>query len=824
MKVSHDWLRAFVPHGRSAAEIGRLLSTHVATLEGIEALRTDLAPFVVGQVVHTEKIPETRLSFNRVDDGSGTLLEVVCGAPNVELGAKYPLARVGTVIPGKGGTVIERRKIRGFTSAGMLCSAAELGLGADADGILALDTDARPGTPILDVLPTGDARLELDVLANRPDLLSHLGVAREAAAITNVALELPPELRDLPATPAPVRGAREASAGGATVRIDDAEGCRRFTAAVIRGVTVGPSPEWLVQRLAGVGARSINNVVDVTNYLLHGLGQPAHAYDSARVAGGTLVARRARADEALTTLDGHARTLDAETLVIADAERAQGIAGVMGARDSEVTDATVDVLLEVALFDPRRVRVSRRKAGLSTDASYRFERGVDAGATLERLAQAAALIAHVAGGHVEAILDVGERPAPPAPVRLRASRVTRLLGAPVPDADVERLLGAIGFALAREDGADGTAWSVTPPSWRQDVTREVDLIEDVARLVGFDALPDELRPFRPGAVPDDPVHLTTRRVRDALVALGLLETKPLPFVRGDDATHVRVGNPLAEDEPHLRTRVLESLAARAEYNLSRMQGNVRLFEAGGVFAPGPDGHPVERWHVGALVMGERRPAHFTEPRPPAYDAWDAKSIAEAIAGAAFPAVSSAVAADPNDAGRLWRIEAGGRVVGEVRRLSLDAPPWASAAFGVEVTLAVVDAAPVATRGARASEPPAAAPAAPHRKARPLPSTPAVEFDLALVVPDAVPAGEVERVLRGAGGELLERVTLFDEFRGGDPSTGSGQGVPVGSRSLAWRLVLRDPSRTLREKEVDGRRQKLLKALESELGVRQRAAG
>ena len=813
MIVSHDWLRAFVPHGRTAADIGQLLSTHVATLEGMEALRTDLAPFVVGQVVHSERIPETRLSFNRVDDGSGQLLEVVCGAPNVELGAKYPLARVGTVVPGKGGMTIERRKIRGFTSAGMLCSAAELGLGEDHDGILTLDTDAAPGTPLLQVLPTGDVRLELDVLANRADLLSQVGVAREAAALTGVPMEAPPELRDLVIVPPETRHEREVVAGGVTVRVEDASDCPRYAAALIRGVRVGPSPEWLVQRLAGVGARSINNVVDVTNYTLHGLGQPVHAFDLGTLAGSTIVVRRARAGERLVTLDGQTRTLDPESLVIADAERAHAIAGVMGGRDSEVTEATVDVLLEVAVFDPRRVRVSRRRAGVSTDASYRFERGIDRGATLRRLAEAAGLILSVAGGRVETVLDVGSEPAPATPVPLRAQRIARVLGADVPVADVERLLGAIGFGLTREAGGD-VVWTVTPPSWRQDVTREVDLIEEVARLIGFDALPNELRPFRPGTVPDHPLQLTTRRVRDVLVASGLLEAKPLPFVRGDDATHVRVANPLGEDEPHLRTRVLDSLARRAEYNLSRMQGNVRLFEAGGVFAPGADGRPVERWHVGALVMGERRPPHFTEPRPPAYDAWDARALAESAAAALYPRAGIELRPAPDESGRLWTVVADDLQVGEVRRVRLDAPPWASPAFGVELEAAVIDSTPVAPAGQRARDESTPRPSVTHLRARALPSTPAVELDLALLVPDAVPAADVERVIRSAAGELLERVTVFDEFRGGD--------VAAGARSLAWRLVLRDPTRTLRDKEVDGRRQKLLKALDAALGVRPRA--
>jgi phenylalanyl-tRNA synthetase beta chain len=624
---------------------------------------------------------------------------------------------------------------------------------------------------------------------------------------------VPPELRDLPPVPAATRGEREASADGVTVRVENEGDCPRYAAAIIRGVRVGASPEWLVQRLAGVGARSINNVVDVTNYMLHGLGQPVHAFDLQKLAARTIVVRRARSGELLTTLDGHGRTLDPESLVIADAARAQAIAGVMGGRDSEVTESTVDIVLEVAVFDPRRVRVSRRRAGVSSDASYRFERGIDRGATLQRLAQGAGLIVAVAGGRVETVIDVGVEPPPAAPVRLRAQRIARVLGADVAAVDVERLLGAIGFRLARESG-DELAWSVTPPSWRQDVTREVDLIEDVARLVGFDALPNELRPFRPGSVPDDPLQLTTRRVRDVLVAAGLLEAKPLPFVRGDDATHVRVANPLGEDEPHLRTRVLESLTARAEYNLSRMQGNVRLFEAGGVFAPGANGRPVERWHIGALIMGERRPPHFTEPRPPAFDAWDARALAESAAATIYPGTTIALRPAPDESGRLWKVVAGEREVGEVRRLTLDAPPWASPAFGIELEVALVDSTPVAPAGQRAVGAASTPPAASHLRVRPLPSTPAVELDLALLVPDAVPAADVERVIRAATGELLERVSVFDEFRGGE--------VPAGARSLAWRLVLRDPARTLRDKEVDGRRQKLLKALDAELGVRPRA--
>ena len=825
MNISHDWLARFVPHGRSAEEIRDLLTAHVATVEGFERLRADLAPFVVGRVVESERIPDTKLSFNKVDDGSGTLLEVVCGAPNVTAGASYPFARTGTVMPA--GLLIEKRKIRGFTSNGMLCSAKELGLGEDHDGILTLETDAAPGTPLLSVLPLGDVRLVVDVLPNRPDLLSHLGIAREVAALTGVKLQPPTELADLPKVPAPAAtGATEASAGGLSVRIEDAEGCPRYTAAVITNVTVCPSPDWLRASVEAIGGRSINNVVDATNYLLHGFGQPMHAFDRAKLAGQGIVVRRARAGETLVTLDGVTRKLDPEMLVIADTERATALAGVMGGRDSEVTDATTEIVLEVASFDARRVRTTRRASGISSDASYRFERGIDDAEVPDMLALGAALLAHVSGGHVDTLLHVGAAPDARAAVDVRPARVARLLGDAVPAAEITRLLKAIGFTV-REAG--GTL-HVTPPSWRHDVSREVDLIEEVARLRGFDLLPDALQGARPGTVPDHPLFTASRRVRDALVAAGLFEVRPLPFTAGEpDRTYVRVANPLAEDEPYLRDSVLDTLARRAEYNLNRMQGNVRIFEVGTAFAAQGRNLPHEEIRAALLVMGARRPAHFTDPQPPAFDAWDAKALAGVVARAAYPgadvvlagadaATTEAVdAAHSSDKAALWRITVDGTVRGSVRRVSLDAPVWADTAFGVELTLGVMPNAVVAPPGAHAQgdvEADDGSDRAPLRF-RALPTTPAAEFDLALLVPETMPAAQVEGVLRGTAGELLERCVLFDEFR--------GTGVPEGMRSLAWRLTFRHPERTLRDKEIDGRRSQLLKTLEKELGVRPRTA-
>ena len=857
MNISHSWLRQFVPTDLTPRQLRDLITARVATVDAVESLRADLAPFVVARVVETAKHPDSdKLSVNKVDAGTGELLDVVCGAPNVQAGKCYPFAKTGTVMPG--GLKIERRKIRGAVSNGMLCSARELGLGENHEGILELDVDVPPGTPFLQAMEVGDTRLVIDVLPNRPDLLSHLGVAREVAAATGVALDplagRGPELTaeasaqlqlaaeqgpgavqalverwgDAGApTTRPIATARAGSSltqgetGGIRVDIQDPEGCPRYLGAVIRGLTVGPSPDWLREAVEAVGGRSINNVVDVTNYMLHGFGQPMHAFDAAKLAGPAVVIRRARDRERLTTLDGQERALEAGMLVIADAERAAAVAGVMGGRDSEVGDATTDIFLEVAAFEPRTVRQTRRRLGLSSDASYRFERGTDVESADVWLAHAVHLILEVAGGTLDgAPVDLYPRPVTRAPIALRVARVARVLGERVPRAEIAALLSSIGFAVGPRPGTEmlhgDEELEVVVPSWRRDVTAEIDLIEEVARLRGYDSFPTEIRPYRPGTVPDAPLHLMARRLREVLAGAGLLEARPIPFVAATVPDGlVRVQNPLAENEPFLRGSLLDSLARRAEYNLSHMVGNVRLFEVGAVFRARDGRLPHEEMRVAALVMGDRRPVHFTEPKPPRYDAWDAKALGELMAETAYPGQRVELRPAGEGEGTLWSIHAGDRPVGRVAQLALDAREWAPPAFGVEITVAVVESADVAppgkaAHGARA----AAAERAVLPKYAPLPVTPAAEFDLALLVPEEMPAAKVEETIRVASGELLERVVLFDEFK--------GQGVPTGHRSLAWRLTFRHPERTLRDKEVEGRRAQLLRTLENQLGVRQRS--
>jgi len=697
-------------------------------------------------------------------------------------------------------------------SNGMLCSARELRLSDDHEGILELETSAAPGTPLLDAIPLGDTRLVIDVTPNRPDLLSHAGLARELAAAVGAQMRLPPVPGSTSSKVAPaVRADSEMQVGGVRVRLEDPEGCPRYMGVVMRDIAVGPSPAWLAERIVAVGGRSINNVVDATNYVLHELGQPVHAFDVAKLGGSEIVVRRARAGENIVTLDGVARTLDANTTVIADDDRAQAVAGVMGGAESEVTAETTAIFIEVAHFDPVGVRRARRALGLSTDASYRFERHVDIELPPRALARVVEIVAAVAGGRVDgAPGDLYPTPHVPRTVSLRPARVATVLGEAMPQNEIVRLLTPLGFEV---DARAGTL-RVTVPSWRPDVVREVDLVEEVARRRGYDTFSSELRPFRPGTVPESSLEAVSRRVRDALVARGLLEARPLPFVKGADIGFVRVANPLSENEAHLRRDLLDTLARRAEYNLARMQRDVRLFEIGSVFLPSADTLPLEELRAALVVMGHRRPAHWTETRPPDFDEWDAKGLAEALASAAYPAAEIALESDA-DPDWLWSISTDGTRRGGVRRVALDAPVWAAPAFGVELTLLTVPSDFIAQPGSARYDAMPAESKPHHVQYRALPATPAAEFDLALIVPNDMPAARVEDVIRAASGELLEQVTLFDEYR--------GDAVPNGFRSLAWRLTFRHPERTLRDKEVAGRREKLLRTLEGELGVRQRTS-
>jgi len=800
MNVSYRWLKAMVPGLElTPDEVARHLALRGCPVEGMESPGAELGDVVVGKVLTAGRHPNAdRLSLCTVDGGAG-VVSVVCGAPNVKAGSWYPFAPAGSSLPG--GVQIKKSKIRGEVSEGMLCSPDELGLGREHDGILEIFGDFTPGQSFVEAMGLDDVTLEVEVTSNRGDLLSHVGIARELAAEGSGTVRL----ADVPGaahrSTDVSRAPDEVAAGGVRIAVRDPDLCLRYMGAVIRGVKVGPSPAWLQERLRGAGARPINNVVDATNYVMLELGQPLHAFDLARLGGSAIVVRRAGPDEKrFVTLDDEERTLTPDMLMICDAERPVAIAGVMGGQDSEVGADTLDVLLECALFDPKSVRATRRALNMSTDASYRFERGVDPEGLPGALARCVDVILATAGGAPDAtLLDVCPRPFHAAVVSLRLSRVERLLGVALDGATVRSYLEPLGFTVQSE--RDGVLEVRVPGFRSHDVTREVDLIEEVARTHGYDAFPEELGAYRPGTVPDHPLFRLEDELRRHLVEQGFFEAQTPAFVPEGEG-EVQVANPLNTREPFMRRVLLPSLLRRVEHNFARGLRDVRLFEIGTSFRKDPAGGlPAEETHLVAAFTGRREPPHWSTPET-TFTVWDLKGLLEDVAGRAFRAgvrlVPAEADAEPFAGGASFvLVDAGGAEVGRGGRVldaRVDAPVWADEVWALEMTL------------------PAPAPA-PVPVFRPLPQYPGVERDLALVVPDTAAASAVEAVIRGRGGELLEDVALFDHYR--------GQGVAAGARSLAFRLRFRAPDRTLKDKEVDRAVQGIVERLKEELGVEPR---
>jgi phenylalanyl-tRNA synthetase beta chain len=788
MNISRRWLEEFLRRPLDVQDVAERLARLGAPVDAIEPVHAGLSEIVVALVEAVGPHPDAdRLRLCLVNDGSAERKHVVCGAPNVTAGHRYPFIRVGSTLPG--GLKIEKRKIRGQVSEGMLCSARELELGQEHGGILELTVDATPGTPLLDVLPLADDRFVVDVTPNRPDLLGHKGVARELAASLGVPFRLP-ELpgSDLIGLPPNRRAAEPTTRGGVRVSIEDPDGCARFHGAVVRGVKIGPSPEWLRRRLESVGARSINNVVDATNYVMLEHAQPTHAYDLNKLRGPAVVARRARDGERLTTLDGVDRALDSSMTIIADADGPIGIAGVMGGAASEVDANTTDLFLECAWFQPAQVRRARRALGLSTDASYRFERGVDLWGAPEAFQRLVSLVVAVAGGSVDGEpVDLWPRVSHPPRIFLRLDRVAQVLGQSLDQRTVERLLVAIGATCVAKPEERRIAVDV--PGWRPDLVEEIDLIEEVARLHGYGAFPAELRAFRTGAKADAPEIAIMERLRRAMADQGLHEVITLALVAPDERNGVSLLNPLSAEESRLRGAILPSLRRQAERNWAAQVRDIRLFEVGTVFAPGTGAsRPTERMHLAAVLSGGREPGHWSGAAPDV-DRWDLKGLFEAAVRAAQP---NATIRPGDDSWEATDIQ--GEPCGWARPLEADAPPWAAPLYGMEV---VVDTT------------------APRRRPAfvPLPATPASDRDVTLLVPDGVSSASIISAFAQSGVAMLESVTIVNEYR--------GPRVAAGTRSLTARLRFRAPDRTLESAEVDRAEARLLNALERATGVRRR---
>lgn len=793
MKASRRWLEAFLRQPLDADDVARRLAMLGAPVDAIEPLHADLGDILVARVEEVVPHPNAdRLRVCTVNDGTPDRKTVVCGAPNVTAGRSYPFAPIGAMVPhGKDGTPfrIERAKLRGVASEGMLCSARELGLGQDHAGLWELDTEAVPGTSLEAAMGLRDDCLLLDVTPNRPDLLGHKGIARELSVSYGVPFRLPP----LPggtgvAMPPPRRAADRGELGSVRLAIEDTEGCQRLLAALVFGVTVGPSPRWLRQRLETLGLRSINNVVDATNYVMMELNQPMHAYDVTTLGGGSVLVRRARVGERLQTLDGEERTAPEGALLIADLNAPIALAGIMGGAHTEVSATTRDILLECAWFEPRRIRRTRQALGLSTEASYRFERGVDRWGGPAALRRCIEVILATAGGAlVGSPLDLFPEPTHPPRIFLRLARIAQVLGQELPMHLVERYLVGIGATVVAKP-EDGRI-AVDVPGWRPDLLEEIDLIEEVARLHGYDNFPTDVRPIRIGRLPDAPAWRMAARVRDAMVGLGLLEAQSLPLVPEDGAHAVQVKNPLSQGESFLRRRLVPGLARHVLRNWSERTRDVRLFEIGTVFeAAAPGERPVERQHLGIIVTGASAPAHWTDAAPTDVGLWDAKGLLEAAVAVATPGAT--IAAD----GEGWVVRtADGRAVGGAGPVEMDGPPWAGAVFAVELEL-------------MEQEPPLAPFRAP-------PAYPPSERDLALVLGPGQAAEAVEAILRREGAPLLEAVAVLSDYR--------GQELPAGHRSVAFRLTFRAADRTLRDAEVEDAVSAMVAALARELDVRRR---
>ncbi len=794
MKVSLNWLRELVELPPTVPELVDLLTMAGVEVEGIETTGCSIANIVVGEILESAQHPNAdRLSVCKVNDGTSAPRQIVCGAKNFRVGDKVPLALPGAQFSAD--FVIKVGKLRGVESQGMMCSAEELELPASLgargaeDGLLILSETAKPGTPFSEVFRS-DTVLDLEVTPNRPDLLSHAGIAVEIATLTGKKITKP-------AGPAEPKFAGDAP----KVEVETSSPCC-YTARRISGVKVGPSPEWLKAKLEGIGLRAINNVVDVTNFVMMASGQPLHAFDAAKVRG-TLRVRNAKDGEQFLALDGKTYTLAAGDLVIADDDRALAIAGVMGGEESGVTESTTEILLEVATFEPASIRRTSRRLGLSSDSSYRFERGVWLGGVEAASLCAANYIADVAGASL--VSPAGEagqpevlaqRNAPRAVIPLRPARVAALLGTQVPQEHVDQILGGFGCEKA------GDGWR--PPGYRSDLVREVDLIEEIARVIGMDAIPARTQARFSAASGVDRNYDRAMALRRAFVAQGFHEARSITLVPAeplglkatltDAASLLRVKNPMIDDQVVLRPGLLHGLLTAVRDNLRAGAKSVRLFEIGRVFNTQ---RPEEFSHAAIVLAGPLGERNWRAAEARNAELFDLKAVVTAALSDAVtleqsenPALALSLIVKANGkpvgfAGQLWPAEA--------RALDSAAP----------VLFAEVDLAALWKAAALDTA----------RKYQEIPRFPATSRDIAMLAPLALSHDAIAGVLAKAKEPLLAGVELFDVFT--DPT---GAKVPADKKSLAYSLTYRSAERTLTADEVNAAHAKLKQRLMTELGV------
>lgn len=787
MRAPLSWIRDFTPVDADPAAIAEALDNLGLEVEAIEAPGREITGVTAAKALEVTKHPNAdKLSLVEVDTGSGTTT-VVCGAPNVVAGMVVPYAPAGATLPG--GFTLERRKIRGIVSDGMLCSPQELGLGDDHSGILGLDADTELGTDIRDVLGLNDIVFDLAITPNRPDAMSMVGVARELAAHFGLPLLVPEPVVEESGAP---------TASDITVVVEAPDRCPRFTARRI-AVTMGESPAWLARRLTLAGMRPISNVVDVTNYVLLERGQPLHAFDLERLPGPGVLVRLAAAGEKMTTLDGVERVLTAEDLLVCGADRRpQAIAGIMGGAEAEVHDGTTEILLEAAYFQPMGISRTSKRLGLRSESSARFERGVDPNGVLAGSARAAELLQQVAGARV-APEPIDHYPAPVSPARIhvRPARVEALLGVELGAARVKDALRP----LAIEVEGDGEDFVAVAPTFRPDLSREIDIVEEVARRVGLNEIPRTLPHTTDAGGGGLTVRQRERRLlADVLVGMGAAEALTVPLLAAADLERfglstdstVEATNALRAEEPLLRPKILPGLLKAAAFNAAQGLVDLALFELGHVFAAPPKDQllPDERDHLALLLTGTVLRSPIEPDRP--VDVYDAVDVLDAL-GEALELVDVRLVAGPDpgfDPAQSAAITVDGAPIGHVGVLAAPVP----SAFGVPAGAVAFELDIDGLRAGKRRD----------RSFRLLSRFPASNIDLAFVLADTVPAADVERTLRASQGDILEAVRCFDEFR--------SESLGPRRRSLAFALRLRAPDRTLTDTEIAELRQSAIDAV------------